>query len=327
MSEPSPSSGLLRTSEPPRTSEPSALASLPPRGGATPVGLPPPPLPGSEPAPARDAVLEVEHVAAGYGELPVLRDVSFSVHQGEVVALLGPNGCGKTTLLRLIGKLLPASRGAVRVAGREIGSMSQLDLSRIVASVAQVQRTTFPFSVMDILLTGRMPYVSVFASPGEADMQVCREVLAWFGIGHLESKPITRLSGGERQLVMIARALAQEPRLLLLDEPTTYLDLRNQIRVLDTIRRLARTQDVTVLMTIHEPNQAFAYADGVVLLRKLAVLEGIDPATAALREHASSVIASGEPLAVLTPANVHEAYGVGVEVIEHAQRRLIVPTD
>ncbi len=208
-----------------------------------------------------DVILDVERITAGYGEAPVLLDVSFSVRRGEVVALLGPNGCGKTTLLRIIGKLLPAVAGSVRVTGREVGAMSQAELSRVLATVAQGQRTTFPFSVMDILLTGRLPYVSVFASPRESDVRVCRDVLDRFGIRHLEQKPITRLSGGERQLVMIARALAQEPRVLLLDEPTTYLDLRNQEQVLETIGRLARSQDLTVLMTIHDPNQALAYAD------------------------------------------------------------------
>jgi iron complex transport system ATP-binding protein len=277
--------------------------------------------------PDRPAVLEVEHISAGYGEAPVLRDVSFTVGQGEVTALLGPNGCGKTTLLRIIGKLLPASSGAIRLFGRDVGSMSQLDLSRVLASVAQVQRTSFPFSVMDILLTGRLPYVSVFASPHESDVRVCREVLDRFGIRHLEQKPITRLSGGERQLVMIARAVAQEPRVLLLDEPTTYLDLRNQVRVLESIRRLARHQDVTVLMTIHDPNQAFAYADHVVLLRRLAVLEGVDPASVVGRQHDTSVIAAGDAESVLTAQHVREAYGVSVDLIEHAERRLLVPLD
>jgi iron complex transport system ATP-binding protein len=303
---------------PPATPGP-ALASEPPAASFS-------ALPDGGQAP-REVILGVEHVSAGYGGSPVLLDVSFGVHRGEVLAMLGPNGCGKTTLLRIIGKLLPATGGAVRVAGRDIGTMSQAELSRLVASVAQGQRTTFPFSVLDILLTGRMPYVSTFASPRESDVRICRDVLDRFGIRHLEQQPITRLSGGERQLVMIARALAQEPRVLLLDEPTTYLDLRNQVRVLETIGHLARSQDVTVLMTIHEPNQAFAYADAVVLLRKLAVLEGVDPTTAGLRDHATSVIASGAPLAVLTPANVQEAYGVGVDVVEHGQRRLLVPTD
>jgi iron complex transport system ATP-binding protein len=273
---------------------------------------------------AREVILDVDHVTAGYGGSPVLLDVSFGVHRGEVLAMLGPNGCGKTTLLRIIGKLLPATGGVVRVAGRDIRTTSQLELSRLVASVAQGQRTTFPFSVLDVLLTGRLPYVSTFASPRESDVRICRDVLDRFGIRHLERQPITRLSGGERQLVMIARALAQEPRVLLLDEPTTYLDLRNQVRVLETIGHHARSEDVTVLMTIHEPNQAFAYADVVVLLRKLAVLEGVDPTTAGLRDQATSVIASGDPRTVLTPANVREAYGVDVDVVEHGHRRLLV---
>ena len=297
------------------------------------VGLPV--VPGTTPpATARDGaqvsegvILGIEHVSAGYGELRVLEDVSFGVRRGEIVALLGPNGCGKTTLLRVIGKLISPTGGTVRVAGQDIAHLNQAQLARIVASVPQVHRTTFPFSALDILLTGRMPYLSVFSSPKDADVRFCQEVLDWFGIRHLEHKPITMLSGGERQLVMIARALAQEPRILLLDEPTTYLDLRNQVKVLDTIHRLARAQELTVLMTIHDPNQAFAYADHAVLLRRLAAHEGVDPTMVAQRQHPTNTIATGEPAAVLSPANVEEAYGIGVDVIEHAHRRLLVPSD
>ncbi|MEX1294953.1 MAG: ABC transporter ATP-binding protein [Candidatus Limnocylindrales bacterium] len=270
-------------------------------------------------------ILEIDRVSAGYERSLVLRDVSFGVRPGEIVALLGPNGCGKTTLLRVIGKLLEPSSGSVRVLDRDVHGMSQAQLARIVASVAQVHHTTFPFTALDILLTGRMPYVSVFASPGADDVRYCQDVLDWFGIRHLEHQPISTLSGGERQLVMIARALAQEPRVLLLDEPTTYLDLRNQVRVLDTIHERARAQDLTVLMTIHDPNQAFAHADRAVLLRKLAVHEGEDPAAAPHPDHATNTIATGKPADVLTPHNVHAAYGVTVDVIEHAHHRLLVP--
>ncbi len=276
-----------------------------------------------------ESILGIVGVSAGYGDVTVLRDVSFEVQRGSIVALLGPNGCGKTTLLRIIGKLHEASAGTVSVAGRDVRTTNQHELSRVMASVAQAQRTSFPFSVLDVLLTGRMPYVSILSAPAEADRELCREVLDWFGIRHLEQKSITRLSGGERQLVMIARALAQQPRVLLLDEPTTYLDLRNRVRVLETISRLAHDQDLTVLMTIHDPNEALTYADSAVLLRKLAALEGLDPDAhaAAATDQATSMIASGSPGAVLTRANVSEAYGVEVDVIEHAHRRLIIPAD
>lgn len=275
----------------------------------------------------RETVLEIDRVSAGYEKLQVLREVSFGVRRGEIVALLGPNGCGKTTLLRVIGKLIEPTAGSVRVMGRDVARTSQAELSKVVASVSQVHRTTFPFTALDILLTGRMPYVSVFSSPGADDVRFCQAVLDWFGIRHLERKPISTLSGGERQLVMIARALAQEPRVLLLDEPTTFLDLRNQVKVLDTIHERARAQDLTVLMTIHDPNQAFAYADHAVLLRKLAAHEGVDPSTVSQARHATNTIATGTPADVLTPANVREAYGVAVDVIEHAHHRLLVPGD
>jgi iron complex transport system ATP-binding protein len=275
----------------------------------------------------RETVLEIDRVSAGYEKLQVLRDVSFGVQRGEIVALLGPNGCGKTTLLRVIGKLIEPTAGSVRVMGRDVARTSQAELSKIVASVSQVHRTTFPFTALDILLTGRMPYVSVFSSPGADDVRFCQAVLDWFGIRHLERKPISTLSGGERQLVMIARALAQEPQVLLLDEPTTFLDLRNQVKVLDTIHERARAQDLTVLMTIHDPNQAFAYADHAVLLRKLAAHEGVDPETVSQARHATNTIATGEPADVLTPTNVRAAYGVAVDVIEHAHHRLLVPGD
>ena len=274
-----------------------------------------------------EVILDIEHVSAGYGDLRVLEDVSFGVQRGEIVALLGPNGCGKTTLLRVIGKLVTPVAGTVRVTGRDIGQLDQAELSRIVASVAQVHHTSFPFSALDILLTGRMPYLSVFASPRDSDVRFCQDVLDWFGIRHLERKPITMLSGGERQLVMIARALVQEPRVLLLDEPTTYLDLRNQVRVLETVHRLARAQDLTVLMTVHDPNHAFAYADHAVLLRRLTAHEGVDPAAVTQAQHATNTIATGDPASVLSPENVEEAYGIGVDVIEHAHRRLLVPAD
>ena len=294
-------------------------------GMAGPAATPATPgaAPGRPPAPL---VLEIDGVSAGYDKVQVLRDVSFGVHDGEIVALLGPNGCGKTTLLRVIGKLLEPTAGTARLEGRDVLRMDQAEFSRTVASVAQGHRTTFPFTALDILLTGRMPYVSVFSSPDADDVRFCRKVLEWFGIGHLEKKPITTLSGGERQLVMIARALAQEPRVLLLDEPTTYLDLRNQVRVLDTIREQARAQHLTVLMTIHDPNQAFAYADRAVLMRKLAAHDGVDPATTGQPPQATTnTIASGDPAEVLTPRNVQEAYGVAVDVIEHARHRLLVP--
>jgi iron complex transport system ATP-binding protein len=271
-----------------------------------------------------ERVLVVDAVHASYGPVEVLRDVSFEVADGEIFALLGPNGCGKTTLLRIIGKLVSPTAGTVHVAGRDVAATNQTELARLMATVAQVHRLSFPFSVLDILLTGRLPYVATFAVPGAHDVAHCREILEWFGIGHLESKRYTQLSGGERQLVMIARALAQEPRLLLLDEPTTYLDLHNQVLVLERIRELARRLSLTVLMTIHDPNQALAYAGRAALLRRL--VDAPAPLSGSARL-TNSVLAVGAPADVLSPARIMDAYGVKVDLIRHGSRTLLVPHD
>ena len=257
--------------------------------------------------------LSIADIGIAFDDTTVLNRASFEVRRGTIVSLLGPNGCGKTTLLKILGKLLKPDSGHVYVDGKSVEAMRQADLSRLMGSVSQSHQSSFPFSVLDVVLTGRLPYVSALSVPGRADTDKSREALEALGIAHLSDRPYTKISGGERQLAMIARALAQEPRLLLLDEPTTYLDLRNQVRVLNTVARLCKERNITVLMTLHDPNHAFAYSDEVVLLKKAG------------QDMGSNVVAAGEPSQVLTPCNIMEAYGVDVEIVEHRGRKIVVP--
>jgi iron complex transport system ATP-binding protein len=264
-------------------------------------------------------------LAISFDGLPVLAEAGFCIRKGSIVSLLGPNGCGKTTLLKILGKLLKQDSGVVFINGKNLEMTGQTELSRMMGSVSQSHRPSFPFTVLDVVLTGRMPYIGALSVPGEDDVNKARETLSSLGISHLSGKPYTKISGGEKQLVMIARALAQEPAVLLLDEPTTYLDLKNQMRVLGIIARLSREKGITVLMTLHDPNQAFFYSDEVILLKKMdSPCDSAFLADVGDRDE-GSMIAMGEPSAVFTPENVKKAYGIEVEIIEHNGRKIIVP--
>ncbi|MDD2339662.1 MAG: ABC transporter ATP-binding protein [Methanosarcina sp.] len=268
----------------------------------------------------------------------VLNNVNFSIKKGSVVTLVGPNGCGKTTLLKIINGFLRQNEGTVYIDSRNIEKIANRDLARILGHVSQMHKSSFPFSVLDVVLTGRMPYISIFSTPGKEDVEKAYEVLEFMGIAHFAQRPYTQISGGERQMVMIAKALAQEPDFLLLDEPTSFLDLKNQIHVLKTIISLAKTRNITVLMTLHEPNHALLFSDEIILLRKLNGLKNDNFST--LYENSpeaspekknllafpmKNIVSLGAPEKVMTPEKIKEAYGIAVEVLEHKGKRMIIP--
>ncbi len=263
-----------------------------------------------------------EGVSLSYDGHLVLGNVSLRLKTGAVTTLLGPNGCGKTTLLKIINRLLRPNHGLVLVDGKDISQMRQADLARLMGYVPQSQKSSFPFMVQDIVLTGRMPHISALSQPGAKDVEKTCQALKMVGASHLADRPYTQISGGERQLVMIARALAQEPSFLLLDEPTSYLDFKNQFSVLKMICRIAEEKKVTVVMTLHDPNHALMFSDEVVLLRKL------------MQEYAGksgspksckNVVAAGAPDEVMTPENISEAYGIEVETFTIRGRRILFP--
>jgi iron complex transport system ATP-binding protein len=241
----------------------------------------------------------VDHLTCGYGSRPVLKEFSASVARGEFVAVVGPNGCGKSTLIKAISRVLRPTGGRVLLDGRDLADLRPRDVARQLAVVAQESTFEFDFTVEEVVLMGRLPHLSRFRGETEQDRRIAREAMAATDTLDLASRLVTRLSGGERQRVMVARALAQEPSLLILDEPTAHLDIAHQVDLLDLTRRLNRERGLTVLAVLHDLNLAAQYAG-----RLLMVKDG-------------RPFADGTPAAVVTEANVASVYGSRVRVVPH----------
>ncbi len=240
--------------------------------------------------------IEVDGLAFRYGRAGHrLADISLTVELGEVCALLGPNGAGKTTLLRCLLGLLRAEAGRIRVAGQDLARLSPRDRARLVAYVPQRGDMTFPFSALDVAVMGRTPHLPMTSTPSAGDRDSALDVLADLGIAQLADRQFSLLSGGERQLVLIARALVQEAQVLILDEPTAALDYGNEVRILAVVSGLA-AQGRAVLMTTHQPDHALSYARRAVLLRS------------------GRVVGDGPPGEVVTGPVLSELYGVPVHV-------------
>jgi iron complex transport system ATP-binding protein len=224
-----------------------------------------------------DSVLSFHNVTFGYdSSQPVLKDVDFEIRPGRITAVLGPNGSGKTTLLSLILGWLDAWSGEIRLTGIPLQSLSPRERGRRLALVPQTEHTPFDYTVLEYVLMGRAPHLPPLEMPSEKDAEIARSALEQVGLEALADRPVPQLSGGERQLMLLARALAQlspasptsrleTSYLLLLDEPTAHLDLRNKARLIQIMRRL-RDSGVTLLMTNHEPDVVLASADDVLLL-------------------------------------------------------------
>lgn len=238
---------------------------------------------------------------------PVLHDVDFALDDGEVAVLLGPNGSGKTTLFKCIAGHWTPESGSIRLAGDDVALLSHRERARRLAVVPQDHGSPFSYSVRELVLMGRAPHVGSFGVPSRTDHTAAEEAMAAVGISALAERDITRISGGERQMALVARALAQGSRTLLLDEPTSHLDLKNQLSVLVRVREAARERGLTVLMTLHDPNLALMFADRVVLLKN------------------GRVVGDGSPEAVVDEAAIATVYGVAADVVAVAGRRVVVP--
>lgn len=243
--------------------------------------------------------LEVADAHVGYDAEPVLRGVSLRVHEGEFVGVIGPNGCGKSTLLRSMSGFLRPSAGAVSLDGLDVASYTPKEIARKLAVVSQELNTPFGFTVEETVHMGRLPYERRLASESDLAAEVVRRAIEETDLTPLADRPITRLSGGERQRVAVARALAQCPAILLLDEATAHLDLRYQTHLLDIVARRNAEDGLTVVAVMHDLNLAAQYCGRLVLLRD------------------GRVFASGKPKDVLTDDTLREVYGASVMVTRH----------
>jgi len=241
----------------------------------------------------------VEGVTCYYGAMRVLKEASLSAGDGEIFGIIGPNGSGKTTLLRCISQLLKPRAGRVVMDERDLAGLGKRELAREVAAVTQGQPADILFTALDVVMMGRIPHLGRFQRESGKDLEVARKAMERTGTWHFANRPVNELSGGERQRVFIARALAQEPKLLLLDEPTSNLDICAQLDILNLIRGMADDEGLTVLVALHDLNLAARYCDRMALLSR------------------GEVTALGRPEEVLTPANIKRAFGIEVAVRRH----------
>jgi iron complex transport system ATP-binding protein len=244
-------------------------------------------------------LLRLEKVTAGYGERTALRGIELSVHEGEMVGLVGPNGSGKTTVVRVASRTLPPRSGMVWIDGRDPYAMRPREVARTVAVVPQDFAPTFSFTALEVILMGRSPYLSPWGGGGADDYRRAREASETLHIQHLTDRPVDQLSGGERQRVVLAQALAQDTPILLLDEPTTHLDVRHVVGILDIVRGLAVSERKAVLAIFHDLNLASAYCDRLVALDR------------------GRVVADGPPGEVLTRKFIQDVYEVEGEIVPH----------
>lgn len=244
--------------------------------------------------------LQARDVGFSYRGRKVLSGASLALSKGELVCLLGVNGAGKSTLLKIMLGLLAPETGQVALNGTPFAGWRRRDVARQVAYVPQVHVASFPYTVMQVAMMGRLPSRGLMAAPGSADVACVQRMLARLGIAHLSERAYTEVSGGERQLTLIARAMAQEARLLVMDEPLSGLDYGNQVRLLAYLNTLV-DEGYGVLMTTHDPNQPLSGCQRVALL-----IEG-------------RVCADGRPDDVLTPAAIERLYGVRVDLLRTAE--------
>ena len=248
-------------------------------------------------------LLKINHLYGGYHKEAIIRDVSLEIKEGDFLGIIGPNGSGKTTLLRLLSRVLPPQRGDIFLFEKNIILMDLKEFCQKVAFVPQDTLINFPFSVLEIVLLGRIPHLKRLQFETKKDFAIVKEAMLITDTLGLEEKRIDELSSGERQRVIIARALAQQPVLLFLDEPTSHLDIGHQIQILDLLRKLNHKNNLTIVMVLHDLNLAAEYCSRIVLLDKGRVSQ------------------EGRPEEVLTYQNIETVYRTVVVVNENPINR------
>ncbi len=251
-------------------------------------------------------IIAVNDLHFSYSKQPVLDGVDFSLHRGEVVSLLGPNGCGKSTLIRLILKLIHSSRGEILINNKTIHNYSHKEIAEHIAYIPQYHNVPFNYTVLEMVMMGRVSKLGFFAIPSNKDREIAHESLKHIGIDDLSSRPFGQLSGGQKQMVLLARALTQEVNTFIMDEPVSGLDYGNQIRLLELISKLSN-QGYTFLKTTHYPDHALLVSNRVVVM------------------NGGKIIANGKPHDVITTQMIQDVYGIGADLIEHGTHTRCLP--
>ncbi|MFY9143024.1 ABC transporter ATP-binding protein [Sulfuricurvum sp.] len=252
-------------------------------------------------------ILTVNDLHFSYPTRPVLEGVDLSLHRGEVVSLLGPNGCGKSTLIRIMLRLLRAHRGEVWLNHKSIHNYSHKEIASHIAYIPQYHNVPFNYSVLEMVMMGRISKLGLFAVPSANDRDIAFESLSRIGIDHLSERPFGQLSGGQKQMVLLARALTQEVDTFIMDEPVSGLDYGNQIRLLELIAQLS-SQGYTFLKTTHYPDHALMVSSRVVVMNH------------------GKIVADGSPDDVITSPMIRQVYDIDADLITHNRRIWCIPT-
>ncbi len=250
--------------------------------------------------------LSLHKVSLGYGRHPVVQDVSFEAVQGEMLGIIGPNGSGKSTLIRGISRTIHTASGKIILNGKDVSKFHRLDLAQMIAVVPQNPSLPELFTAQEVVMMGRTPYLGLFRYEGEKDMEIVRKAMASTHTLELANRRVADLSGGERQRLVIARALAQQPKVLLLDEPIAHLDINHQIEILNLIRQLCHEELLIAVMAVHDLNIAAQYCSRLIMLSN------------------GKVFCEGMPQDVITPENIRQVYGANVYVYSHPSNNLPV---
>lgn len=251
--------------------------------------------------------IKTENLSFGYNGTPVLKGVNLLLPDNKIIGVLGPNGSGKSTLLKLLGGFLKPESGNIYIGDKNINEISNREKSKLMSFVAQNYNFAFCYSVYEFIMMGRFPYLNYLGFESAKDIEVAESVMALTNTAYLGNRMIGTLSGGEAQRILMAQALASDPRVLFLDEPLNHLDIKYQVEVLDLIKKLNNENKITIVMAIHDINLASGYCDEVIFLKDGAVFK------------------AGPPREIVTKENIFEVFGVSVRFIKEGENNFIFP--
>jgi len=251
-------------------------------------------------------LIKIEKASFSYGQQQIFADLNFVLGTGEIFCLFGPNGCGKTTLLENILGLLKLNQGSIFINNLNIANLKPAQLAKKMAYLPQFHNKTFPYKVKEIVLMGRAAYTPFFSAPSKEDKKKVDHVLKLIGIYHLRERPYLNLSGGESRLVMLARALVQEAQVIVMDEPTSHLDFRHELEILEIIVKLIKEKGLSIIMSTHFPNQAF-YFENKGIKTTLGIMNN------------KKLLFQGSPEKVLTEKNMEEIFKIKTKILSYSE--------